>query len=292
MNKEIERLLESPQVQAIVEHYKSAYGDVIICEPEDSEFSIVIGARKIASLKGDGEARHLKALTLSLNGIMAHLELTRSVKIDLSKRMMLLVDRLQKAEEKLAGPMRRRSDDIERRSDQLAEAATTDPLTNVLNRRGLEVRLNKVIAAAAADNTSVTVMMIDVDHFKAVNDDYGHLVGDKVLALLGQTLMVGRRSEDIIGRWGGEEFLIVLPDCPERSGHEVADTIRQSIGALSIPTDKGELQITASIGVCGMRISDSEIESAEKWVVDIVANADERLYIAKENGRNRVVSKI
>ena len=292
MNKEIERLLESPQVQAIVEHHKAAFGEVIVCEPEDSEFSIVIGARKVASLKGDGESRHLKALTLSLNGIMAHLELTRSVKIELSRRMMLLVERLQKAEEKLAGPMRRRSDDIERRSNQLAEAATTDPLTNVLNRRGLEVRLNKAIAAASADNTAVTVMMIDVDHFKAVNDDYGHLVGDKVLALLGQTLMVGRRSEDIIGRWGGEEFLIVLPDCPEGDGHEVADTIREAIEALSIPTDKGELQITASIGVCGMRISDSESESAEQWVIDIVANADERLYIAKENGRNRVVSKI
>jgi diguanylate cyclase (GGDEF)-like protein len=291
MTTEIDRLMALPQVKAIVEHHIEVFGDVAVHPPDDSQFSILIGARKIGSLKGAGEERHLKALSLALNGILAQLEVTRSTKIELSKRMMLLVERLQRAEEKLAGPMRRRSDDIERRSDQLAEAATTDPLTSVLNRRGLEIRLNKAVQEALLDSNPLTVMMIDVDHFKAVNDDYGHLVGDQVLALLGQTLKADRRSDDLIGRWGGEEFLIVLPDCDESDGLDIGESIRRAIEALSIPTDKGELKITASIGVSTARLCSEGSASVESDVLEIVSKADELLYIAKESGRNRVVSK-
>jgi diguanylate cyclase (GGDEF)-like protein len=290
MSTEIDRLLATPHVQAIIEHHKDSFGSIEFCAPESSELPIFVGARKVASLKGSAGASNLKALCLSLNGILAQLEVTRSVKIDLSKRMILLVERLQKAEDRLAGPMRRRSDDIEKKSDMLAEAATTDPLTNVLNRRGLEIRLNKAVQAAVVDATPITVMMIDVDHFKAVNDDYGHLVGDQVLAVLGNTLMDGRRSDDLIGRWGGEEFLVVLPDCNESDGHQIGDSIRAAIEALSFPTDKGELKITASIGACTMRLSENSERSVDESVIDIVATADSRLYVAKESGRNRVVS--
>jgi len=291
MSNEIDSLLDLPEVEAMIAHHQNVYGAVNIGGVDDGGVPVVVGARKIGSISGDAGDNELKALALSLNAILSQMVESRNIKIDLSKRMMMLVERLQKAEERLAGPMRRRSDDIERQSGQLAEAATTDPLTGVLNRRGLEIRLNKAVGAAIADSTPITVLMIDVDHFKSVNDDYGHLVGDKVLALLGETLSKGRRSEDLIGRWGGEEFLAVLPDCSVEDGNHIAESIRGAIEALAIETEKGELRITASIGVCGAHIAMDDVVSMEQCVLDIVSTADERLYAAKESGRNCVVSK-
>jgi diguanylate cyclase (GGDEF)-like protein len=132
--------------------------------------------------------------------------------------------------------------------------------------------------------------MVDVDHFKSVNDNYGHLVGDQVLAVLGRELLKERRRNDVVGRWGGEEFLLGLPDCPAASAGPIAESIRARIAALSVDTDKGPLRFSASLGVAVgvLDASALEVENAAGPAESLVAAADERLYAAKQGGRDRV----
>lgn len=165
---------------------------------------------------------------------------------------------------------------------RLEVLAHTDPLTQVLNRRALTTRLNAEMERARRYQAVLTMLMLDLDHFKVVNDTHGHLVGDDVLRTVAGFLQSAIRSVDIVARYGGEEFVVVLPETGFAGGMVFAERVlaqiaRHQFGATDVP-----ISITASVGIAvypGENISS---------VDDLFARADEALYRAKAGGRNRV----
>ncbi len=163
----------------------------------------------------------------------------------------------------------------------LQNQATRDPLTSLYNRRYFEDEVKKQIIKAKSANQPYSVLMLDADHFKRVNDTYGHKTGDKVLIELAAKAEKALRDKDIVARYGGEEFVIFLPEINSAQAYKVADRLRQSISAIIVYSDDGqEVRFTVSVGVSSSEISDN--------VDTLVKTADEALYRAKENGRNRV----
>jgi diguanylate cyclase (GGDEF)-like protein len=158
--------------------------------------------------------------------------------------------------------------------------ATHDPLTGILNRKAILDVLGQEINRAKRANTTLSVALVDIDHFKVINDSHGHLVGDEVLRAITQRMHDLIRSYDKLGRFGGEEFLIVLPECG--TGDAVAACERVCTGLASVPVHIGELNIvaTASIGVATLG-NGSDMEM-------LIGKADQELYAAKGNGRNQV----
>ena len=163
----------------------------------------------------------------------------------------------------------------------LKNQATRDPLTALYNRRYFEEEVFKRIVEAKKTNEPFSVLMIDADHFKKVNDTYGHKTGDKVLIELASTCERALRDVDIVARYGGEEFVVFLAGVNARKGKIVADRLRESISEIVVYSEEGEeVRFTVSIGVSSYEISDN--------IDTLIKTADEALYKAKENGRNRV----
>jgi two-component system cell cycle response regulator len=167
---------------------------------------------------------------------------------------------------------------------RLEQLAQTDPLTQLLNRRALTERITAEMERALRYDSTMALLMIDLDHFKRVNDTYGHLVGDDVLRDVGQLLSDTIRTSDIVARYGGEEFLVLLPETDDAGAESFAERIRFAVeqhlfASVSLPEP---LHLTASVGVAVYPAA--RIESVE----DLFARADAALYRAKADGRNRV----
>jgi two-component system, cell cycle response regulator len=179
--------------------------------------------------------------------------------------------------------IKRLADELEKVNKELAELATVDPLTQVANRRACEPRLIHEFQRARRYKHPFTVMLIDIDHFKAVNDNYGHPVGDKVLIEVAAAIRQSTRNTDMVARFGGEEFIVLAPETTALAGELVADRIRRSIAQrTSSKSDKGLPTVTASLG-----LASTELEVATE--TELVARADQALYRAKHEGRNRVI---
>jgi diguanylate cyclase (GGDEF)-like protein len=166
--------------------------------------------------------------------------------------------------------------------DELRARATFDELTGLLNRATVLERLQRELAHAARKREAASVILIDLDNFKVINDTHGHQVGDEVLREASKRLAARMRSYDELGRYGGEEFLAVLPGCGLSSALEVAERMRQTVGALPVSTSCGEVYLTASLGVAAF----SEAQPVD--METLVASADAALYRAKRAGRNCV----
>jgi len=167
--------------------------------------------------------------------------------------------------------------------DNLCELSLKDPLTGLANRRQFRNVLTREIDAVARSGDSALLLMIDIDHFKHVNDTYGHLAGDQVLQAIAKCLAACVRPMDTVARYGGEEFAAILPNCPASFGVIVAERIRETIANLSISVSPLiKIQVTVSIGGA----------YAPEWVRSTNAlwtdRADIQLYRAKSEGRNRV----
>ena len=160
----------------------------------------------------------------------------------------------------------------------LAAASITDPLTGLPNRRHLLDRLRKETARARRSGWSLTIILGDIDHFKAVNDNYGHDVGDAVLIATAQTLQGSLRGYDLCGRWGGEEFLIILPETDIEAGMQVAEKLRLAVAAQHDDGDGNEVSISVSLGIADYDTSHS--------LDNCLQRADRALYAAKTMGRN------
>lgn len=173
-------------------------------------------------------------------------------------------------------------DRLIRAREELREQATHDPLTGAWNRLGIMEILLREVARAARRGAWVSAMMIDIDHFKRVNDTYGHLTGDLVLSEIAGRIGLTIRGYDAFGRYGGEEFLIVLPDCDLPTALERAETLRQIVEARPVQTPDSRISVTISIGVAARR-GDPRAEHNS-----LIAAADQALYEAKACGRNRV----
>jgi two-component system, cell cycle response regulator len=175
--------------------------------------------------------------------------------------------------------------------DKLVEAreemrfqATHDVLTNLWNRAAILTLLRAELARSIRDRSSVSLLICDVDHFKQVNDLHGHLIGDEVLHTLSQRLIASVRSYDAVGRYGGEEFLIVLSNCIGGDLRNRAEEVRKSVSRTPIPTSIGPVSVSISIGAIAIENWDS---SAPMELP--LSQADHALYQAKATGRDRVV---
>jgi diguanylate cyclase (GGDEF)-like protein len=166
----------------------------------------------------------------------------------------------------------------------VAEQAVTDELTGLPNKRAFQEAMRKEAARAARFKHDLSLVILDVDNFKKVNDTYGHLQGDEVLRVIGKILAEESRGIDAPARYGGEEFVVALPETDTQGALEVAERIRERIEAVTIPLieQEGELKITASIGTATMPAPPADTQ-------DLVAAADGALYEAKRTGKNRVV---
>lgn len=162
----------------------------------------------------------------------------------------------------------------------LRELATTDPLTGLSNRRTLLKLLDDEVDRSARYNRSLSVLILDLDHFKSINDTWGHAAGDEVLERIGVVLRACVRQQDIVGRTGGEEFLVVLPETAGTEAEFLANRLRAAIAQIRFDFDDSR-KVTASIGVASRELGDLSS--------DLVARADEAMYVAKRAGRDCVI---
>jgi len=166
---------------------------------------------------------------------------------------------------------------------RLEEQATTDGMTGLLNKRTLIVEAEKRLATAARFKKVLSILVTDIDHFKKVNDTYGHDVGDVVIKGMGDVLRRIKRDTDIVGRFGGEEFVIVCEHTDEAGARNLAERIRRELETTTFQTELGPLSVTASIGVATFPLAGADYAQLFKAT-------DEALYVAKRSGRNQVVA--
>ncbi|GKX45018.1 GGDEF domain-containing protein [Pectobacterium carotovorum subsp. carotovorum] len=164
---------------------------------------------------------------------------------------------------------------------RLEQMATTDKLTGLMNRQAFDYLFLRLGAKNALRHKSLSILLIDIDHFKRINDQYGHNVGDFVLQGVSALLSSNTRSSDQSCRWGGEEFVILLDDCDINAAQQRAEALRHSIEIAQIPCREGTIQVTVSCGVAEYR--------AGETLSMLINRADIALYQAKQQGRNRVV---
>jgi diguanylate cyclase (GGDEF)-like protein len=166
--------------------------------------------------------------------------------------------------------------------DALCDLSSRDPLTGLANRRHFELALAREIDRVARAGEPALVLMVDIDRFKAVNDTHGHSAGDLVIQAVAQSLMECVRPMDTVARFGGEEFAIILPNCPAPFGQQVAERIRRKVEQRVVTIGLNEtLQVTISLG--GAFAPQWVRSSATLWI----ERADQQLYRAKAEGRNR-----
>lgn len=166
---------------------------------------------------------------------------------------------------------------------RLRELATTDPLTGLLNRRDFFERLGLEFRRSRRYGRSLSLLMIDIDDFKRVNDTHGHQVGDEVLVSTAVTLHAGVRESDLVARYGGEEFVVMLPETRREDAVALAGRLREAVGAMEIPVGAAVERVTVSIGVAGFPADAAEDED------ELVRLADSALYAAKGSGKDRVI---
>lgn len=166
--------------------------------------------------------------------------------------------------------------------DIIFKMTITDGLTNLSNRKQLDGQLNDEIQRARRHNRELALAMIDIDHFKNINDTYGHLTGDSVLRNLALILQKRLRPNDKLGRYGGEEFCAILPETNLHSASKIAEELRALIAAHLFVAEESQLQVTISIGVA--------VLTGDMQPDDLYRSADDMLYKAKRTGRNKVCS--
>jgi diguanylate cyclase (GGDEF)-like protein len=170
--------------------------------------------------------------------------------------------------------------ELEAANAKIEKLSRTDELTGLANRRAFFEYLESLLAQAARQGVALSVIMMDIDHFKSINDTYGHDVGDVVLRHVAGILAAGCRREDLAGRFGGEEFVVALPHCDASDGYAFASRVREALEASEAVPGESR-RVTASFGVSSYKQGDDR--------GSMVRRADEALYTAKTRGRNRVV---
>jgi two-component system, cell cycle response regulator len=245
--------------------------DIVLPDPSISRKHLQISCRKIVKKGEDSKLKVVLRDLGSKNGTLVNYSaVTSSVlkpgdKIILG-RIILKFDHRDLAEQNFY--------------DEIYRLATTDTLTNLLNKATITRTLVDEIAGSQRDQRLVSVILMDIDHFKSLNDIHGHLTGDRILQAVGTALRTNLRRRDKVGRFGGDEFLIVLPETGSRGAAKLAERIRSWLVS-SVGLDLGLTEsITASIGVASCRAGKISPE-------DLLERADSALYRSKSLGRNR-----
>jgi diguanylate cyclase (GGDEF)-like protein len=170
---------------------------------------------------------------------------------------------------------------------KLAQGALQDPLTGLYNRRHFDDRLGSELAAAQRHRRPVSLLLVDVDHFKNVNDEHGHLAGDEALKVVASVLRETVRKEDVLARYGGEEFVVIARETARDGGRALGERIRRAVERSRCAWQEGQLAVTVSVGVAVSSAPKSyEPGRSER---EMIATSDRALYLAKQQGRNRVV---
>ena len=169
---------------------------------------------------------------------------------------------------------------IDKLKSHFEKKALFDPLTGCFNKKEIEFLVEKFLKSYLRYNTPFSILMLDIDFFKKVNDTYGHLAGDYVLKEVSKTIKEEIRDTDVCGRFGGEEFLVLLPNTKMSGALKLAKRIRKAIGNKEFIFDNQQINVTISIGITSASKTDS--------VFSLIERADNGLYDAKKNGRNRV----
>lgn len=175
--------------------------------------------------------------------------------------------------------------ELRREMEMVRKEAMTDGLTSLANRKAFDTEIVRIAEKAKEEGTTFTLLMMDIDHFKSFNDNYGHQVGDQVLRLVAFTLNEGVKGRDLPARYGGEEFAIILPETPLQAALKVGDMLRKAVAGKDVVNRaNGEKlgRITLSGGV-------AEFVNGES-IEDLIARADAALYTAKHNGRNQIAA--
>lgn len=174
--------------------------------------------------------------------------------------------------------------DLKQKEEELKNLAFLDPLTNLFNRRYFIQSAKSIISLAKRENTDTTIMIIDIDDFKIINDVHGHENGDRVLIFVANTLKTQCRQSDLIARWGGEEFVILLPNTNLKGAKKVASSIKERIANENISMNYNtSIKITASMGLSEINNEDDNFEPA-------LNKADKALYKAKNSGKNKIIT--
>lgn len=182
-----------------------------------------------------------------------------------------------------ADKLRQQTEELQRLHAALQEQASRDSLTGLLNRRAFHELASQMLRTAHRRREPAALLMIDLDHFKAINDQFGHAEGDRVLKRVGETLLATARENDIVARFGGEEFVMVLLGVDEAESMVAAERVRAAIAAIS----DTQAPIQASIGVAELRPQRQKSDVAAE-LDKLLGQADQALYAAKRTGRNRV----
>ena len=284
-------------------------GEVIIRENEPGNLFYIIQSGQAVVVKGDFETPTIlgfrgigdavgemalldnlprSATVIALNHVSLHC-LSREVFFKFISEnpsfslelMSMLSSRVRKSdEERMHGHVREKQQVVV--LETLSKQATHDPLTGLFNRRYLDQILYGEIAHARQNSSLVGILMADVDHFKQINDQYGHKAGDLMLQELGALMKKCVRLADIVCRYGGEEFVIIMPGASEPNVSKCAEEIRTKFEALSVQFEGLEIKATISLGAAIYPLHGSDVD-------EVFIHADRALYQAKEEGRNRVI---
>lgn len=191
--------------------------------------------------------------------------------------------RYAELEQRMLG-LQRENLDLTVKNRMLSEVSSRDSLTGLYNRWFVLEKIDSELNRAMRHGSPMSLLMLDLDHFKRINDTFGHSAGDQVLQGIGRLLRESCRVYDVPGRYGGEEFCIVLPETKSGNTTVVAERIRQRLAASELPCGEGSIAVTASIGIAGTDSADAAVLSP----AELIERADRALYAAKNRGRNRV----
>jgi two-component system cell cycle response regulator len=245
--------------------------DVELCRDDGQDL--------LAELKGDPEAYRSAVVLLERHD----LDLDVAVSALRGGAQDFLVEPVSDAElvarVDAAGRTKVLQEELVVQSERLEAMLFEDALTKLSNRRFILTQLAAAVSAARRHERALSVAIVDIDHFKSVNDEHGHAAGDRVLAAVARSMRQHLRAEDQLGRLGGEEFLALLPDADTRAAATTAEKLRAAVAALAVRHDGGELAVTISAGWAAW-----DGESPE----ELLRRADEALYEAKRRGRDRV----
>ena len=267
--------------------YERFYGDKtqmgVVAAQERVEQILSVLFTSLAQA-GDEASRYEQALSKCSD------ELNEDISVDqLGQIVSILMqdtEKMNKSSQSLHGYLeesKKEADDLRVELEKVRAEAQSDPLTGLLNRKGLERELENLRSDEQFTQQQHALLIGDIDRFKNINDKYGHLFGDKVIKIVATALAKITKGKDLVGRFGGEEFIVILPDTEIDGAKAVAENIRASLenGRVFNPKTGEEIErITISIGVTAM--------STEEDLEQVIERADVALYQAKDNGRNRV----
>lgn len=274
---------------------------VVVREPVDIAFassndamlrSLIIGlaiafvAGVIAWMAAGRVSDHLTTMARSARDVELGLPGASIVLLDssaevhaLSTALHNMTRRLMTLNEQMEDKVKLRTQELEAANRELDRQSRSDHLTGVLNRRGFEAQLKIALSSAKRRNSPISVVMVDLDHFKQVNDTHGHDVGDQVIRHLSDTLRQRVRDSDIVARMGGEEFIVMLPDTDAKGAQILAEELVKVVASRHAPV-AGQVTISAGVSQLDMKVED---------LAEMLKGADEALYVAKRSGRNQAI---